>query len=690
MKTSPFASISRRLLFQVLTISAVVALVAASLQLHAAYRAGLQAVQDSLRLIESTQLPSLTASVWQLDPGLISHQLAGIARQPDVSHVRLEGDLPFPVTPLGRPHVEATIGWLAPVIVHDYPLVHVDAGSGRPPQVVGRLHVEISLGGLYHRVGNTALGIVLTELIRTVALALALLIGVRRLVLGPLQQVVSFSSELTLDRLHKPLVLERPPRPGPDEIDVLADAINGMRLSLDDQIARRQATETRSQQLAVEKEAAELASAAKGEFLANVSHEIRTPMNAIIGMTDLALHSGLPEPQRGYVTRVKTAANLLLGILNDILDFSKIEAGKLDIERVTFDLDDVVQSVGDLLGGRAREKGLTLLTQVDADVPLRLSGDPLRLQQVLVNLLGNAIKFTASGEVRLHIGLLGKDATGARLRLTVRDTGVGMSADQMSRLFQPFTQADTSTSRRFGGTGLGLAISRQLVERMGGGIDVASEPGRGSTFWVELPFGLERPEPVGFDDLAVGRHFGSGGALRTPGADDHPELAGLTVLLVEDNEVNQELAVALLERVGISVTVASNGREALEVLDALAASERSGEHADAPGFDCVLMDCQMPEMDGYTATRRIRQQARWAGLPIIAMTANAMTGEREKVVAAGMNDHVPKPIPVGELYRKLGSWSGRLPVVRPPAQAADPLTDQLADQLAGQGAAAVR
>ncbi|MBH1987154.1 MAG: response regulator [Burkholderiales bacterium] len=656
--TSPFASISRRLLVQVLTISVVVACVAASWQLHAAYRAGLQAVQDSLRLIEATQLPSLTASVWQLDEGLISHQLAGIARQPDVSHVRLEGELPFPVPPLGQPHAAASGGWLAPVIAHTYPLVHADAASGAPPQVVARLHVEVSLGGLYHRVGNMALGIVATELIRTVALALALLIGVRRLVLRPLQQVVSYSSELTLDRLHQPLLLQRPPQPGPDEIDVLADAINGMRLSLDDQIARRQATETRSQQLAVEKEAAELASAAKGEFLANVSHEIRTPMNAIIGMTDLALHSGLPEPQRGYVMRVKTAANLLLGILNDILDFSKIEAGKLDIERVSFDLDDVVQSVSDLLGGKAREKGLTLLTQVDADVPQRLAGDPLRLQQVLVNLLGNALKFTPRGEVRLHIGLLGQEGAAARLRLTVRDTGVGMSADQMSRLFQPFTQADTSTSRRFGGTGLGLAISRQLVERMGGRIDVASEPGQGSTFWVELPFELERPPgvapphaPMPPDELAVGRFFGASGPLRTPGADDHPELAGLRVLLVEDNEVNQELAVALLERVGISVTVAGNGRQAWE---ALQASEGDG------AFDCVLMDCQMPEMDGYTATRLIRQEPRWSRLPIVAMTANAMTGEREKVVAAGMNDHVPKPIPVGELYRKLGLWSGRV------------------------------
>lgn len=227
-----------------------------------------------------------------------------------------------------------------------------------------------------------------------------------------------------------------------------------------------------------------------------------------------------------------------------------------------------------------------------------------------------------------------------RLRFTVQDTGLGMTADQMSRLFQPFTQADASTSRRFGGTGLGLAISRQLVERMGGRIDVASEPGHGSTFWVELPFGVVAQAPTAVPMATVTR------LMSLPGAADHPELAGLRVLLVEDNEVNQELAVALLERVGIQVTLAGDGHQALACL-------KAGE------FDCVLMDCQMPEMDGYTATRLMREQPEWSRLPVIAMTANAMSGEREKVLEAGMNDHVPKPVPVGELYRKIAVWTGR-------------------------------
>lgn len=639
-------SVSRRLVKQVLLISVVVACLAAAYQLHAAYRSGQEALHAYLERIGATHVPALSASVWQLDQGQIRHQLVGIARYPDVSRVTIEGELPFEVAPVEG---GVQLAWSAPTEVREYQLFAPDEGGGSldvSRQLVGTLRVEVSLGGLYARVGNMALGILLTELVRSAALALVLLVGVRQMVLRPLQQVSNYAGELSLDQLDQPLRLQRARHDGPDEIDVMAGAIDDMRASLREQIETREAMERQTQQLAVEKEAAELASSAKGEFLANVSHEIRTPMNAIIGMADLTLHSGLPEPQRGYIQRVRSSADLLLGILNDILDFSKIEAGKLDIDTVDFDLDDVVRSVSEIVGVRAREQSLILSSEVAPGVPPRLRGDPLRLQQVLLNLMGNAVKFTARGRVALRVELVppdGAEGQGAatRLRFTVQDTGLGMSADQMSRLFQPFTQADASTSRRFGGTGLGLAISRQLVERMGGRIDVASEPGQGSTFWVELPFGVVAPMAVGSPPSATVTRL-----MSLPGAADHPELAGLRVLLVEDNEVNQELAVALLERVGIQVTLAGDGRQALSCLK-------------AGTFDCVLMDCQMPEMDGYTATRLMRQEAQWSRLPVIAMTANAMAGEREKVLEAGMNDHVPKPVPVGELYRKIAVWTGR-------------------------------
>lgn len=642
-------SISRRLVRQVLLISVVVACLAAAYQLHAAYRSGQDDLDAFLGRIGATHVPALSASVWQLDEGQIRHQLAGIARYPDVSRVSIDSDLPFAVAPVVGPVRSGWSIWSAPTEVREYPLLAPDEDGIQPgvrAQSVGTLRVEVSLSGLLGRVGNMALGILLTELVRSAALALVLLVGVRQLVLRPLQQVSRYAGELSLDHLDQPLHLERPRHDGPDEIDVLAGAINDMRASLLEQVETRQAMERQAQQLAVEKEAAELASAAKGEFLANVSHEIRTPMNAIIGMADLTLHSGLPEPQRGYIQRVRSSADLLMGILNDILDFSKIEAGKLDIDTVDFDLDDVVRSVSEIVGVRAREQSLILSSEVASDVPSRLRGDPLRLQQVLLNLMGNAVKFTARGRVALRVdtvasvGASGESGQGLRLRFMVQDTGLGMTADQMSRLFQPFTQADASTSRRFGGTGLGLAISRQLVERMGGRIDVASEPGHGSTFWVELPFGVVAEAPTSMPTATVTR------LMSLPGAADHPELAGLRVLLVEDNEVNQELAVALLERVGIQVTLAGDGQQALACL-------KAGE------FDCVLMDCQMPEMDGYTATRLMREQPEWSRVPVIAMTANAMSGEREKVLEAGMNDHVPKPVPVGELYRKIAVWTGR-------------------------------
>lgn len=637
------ASISRRMAVQVLATSLLIALLAGGYQLYTAYREGLQAIHEGLRIIGTTQVPALTADVWQLDEGLIQQQLAGIASQPDVSHAAITGDMPFQVAPIGQRASPSDGAWFPQVVSRRYDLARADEVTGQR-QVIGQLAVEVSLSGLHGRLRDIALTVFLTELLRSAVLALAIVIGMRLLILRHLQQVARYASELTLDQLDRPLQLGRAPRAPPgqaDEIDVLADAINGMRVSLQDEIAKRQATEQRSQQLAVDKEAAELANAAKGEFLANVSHEIRTPMNAIIGMSDLALHSGMAEPQRGYIQRVSTAARLLLGILNDILDFSKIEAGKLDLEQTPFSLTDVLDSLLDVVGVKAREKGLVLSVTVASDAPIRLMGDPLRLQQVLVNLVGNAVKFTAQGQVKLSVRVLSQGPAEATLRFEVRDTGVGMTPEQLARLFQPFSQGDSSTSRHFGGTGLGLAISRQLVAMMGGEIDVSSASGQGSTFGFSLPYQL---------DLAL---TGDGHRLRQGGALGHlslpdapPELAGVRVLLAEDNEVNQELAVALLERVGITVAVAASGHEVL----ALLARQR---------FDCILMDCQMPGMDGYTATRCIRADARWKGLPIIAMTANAMVSDRQKVLDAGMNDHVSKPISVDDLYAKLVRWTGR-------------------------------
>ncbi|WP_326534182.1 response regulator [Pseudorhodoferax sp.] len=794
-------SVIRRMTVLVLLISVLVACASAAFQIYSGYRAGLQALDTQFRNIESSHVPALAANLWVMDQGLVDKQIEGIARLPGIVGVRVAGGHAASAAAVepdtARRHL----------VAREFPLRYPDPTDSARLHQIGTLQVEASLDDTVAALRRTAVTIVIAEVLRSAALALAVILALRHYVTRHLAQIANHSANLSLDRLDEPLRLTGGAARRQDEIGALADAIERMRLSLRAEIARREETESRARELVIEKEAAERSSVVKGAFLASMSHEIRTPLNAVIGMSGLALKTELSPRQQNYIEKVHRSAKGLLGIINDILDFSKIEAGKLGVEQIVFRLDQVLDDLASQIGLKAEEKGLELVFDVAGDLPLHVLGDPLRLGQVLTNLGSNAVKFTERGEIVVAVRAQALDDARVELHFSVRDTGIGMAPEQCARVFESFSQADSSTSRKYGGTGLGMAISRRLVELMHGRIWVESVPGQGTTFHVSLPLGLATAEadthrmPLAselaglralvVDDHAIAREIAAemaralgldvgvadGGAsalqavqqaaaqgrpfalllvdwkmpdidgidllaqLRQQGAaaqacaavmvtayaredalaaagragvelqglvtkpltpsvlldaigtaigrrvaapagaavkpaDGGPaSLRGARVLLVEDNALNRELAVELLEGAGVAVVHAEDGEKALRLL-----------RGDAD-FDGILMDCQMPGLDGFDTTLALRGELGLTQIPVLAMTANVMADERARVLQVGMNDHIAKPIDVDAMFTTMARWirpaAGRAAQAVAQAQPAAPAVARAVPRIQG-------